>query len=889
MSDTNNRIPGPAGEEQPREPQTPAAQSPDEILAQINLDEIGFPSDLVSDLVTDLGVAPAVSPVVAPVPAAEPAEVTPAAESEASSDEPVETEDQSAQAPAADATEEEESEPAEAAPGPAEMEMIPEQPQEPPAEPEQQAEDAAAVVQQETVSEPAADGSAAPEEQAESEAAEEAPVEDQPAAAPAPETAAEPENEQPAPAENAAQPEGLSEDEEELPPVTENALTVPQKSEDPTAGMTLVQRAQYHARMRRREQTRLRRENARREAAGMEVTYQPMSVLDIRFTLIRLAVAAVFLLLGLVLSSTPVSFPLYLVAYLITMLPVFAKVAQNFAHGKYFDEYLLILVASLGAFLLRNYAEASVVLILHGVGKIASDLVLNSTHKSVAQQTPEVPEKASVVNMKGEERQVAPSEVRVGEFVLVRSGERVPVDGIVLRGDGTVDDAALTGDTEPLQVEKNIRVLAGSLFNGSLMLLRAAAKFEDCALSQMIRVQEEGRDREASLEKSAVHGVSRIIPIVIILAVLLAVIPPLFNSSTSISNWIYRALIILVVCCPTAMAISVPLCFACGTGRLSRKGIHVKGSEAVEKMAELRMAVFDKTGTLTEGMPHVKEIYETKDFNQESILALAAAAEQLSNHPVARAVVAAYQGKPQKISEFEEFPGRGVRARIGNRNLLAGNRRLMVSRGVKGVPDIRGTVVYVAYEGDYAGAIVLEDNIRSEAAEAIKGLKSQGVLRTVILTGDTESPAQQTANAIGIDTVHFGLQPEEKASKMEFLMRTIPTDGTAAYIGDGINDIEELKLADVGIAMGASGTRQTAEAANVLIMTSNLNRLNDAVRISHRTHGIAMQNMIFVLLIKLILVLLTVFGVTYMWQAVAADVLVTVLAVLNAARILGTK
>lgn len=889
MSDTNNRIPGPAGEEQPREPQTPAAQSPDEILAQINLDEIGFPSDLVSDLVTDLGVAPAVSPVVAPVPAAEPAEVTPAAESEASSDEPVETEDQSAQAPAADATEEEESEPAEAAPGPAEMEMVPEQPQEPPAEPEQPAEDAAAVVQQETVSEPAADGSAAPEEQAESEAAEAAPVEDQSAAAPAPETAAEPENEQPAPAENAAQPEGLSEDEEELPPVTENALTVPQKSEDPTAGMTLVQRAQYHARMRRREQTRLRRENARREAAGMEVTYQPMSVLDIRFTLIRLAVAAVFLLLGLVLSSTPVSFPLYLVAYLITMLPVFAKVAQNFAHGKYFDEYLLILVASLGAFLLRNYAEASVVLILHGVGKIASDLVLNSTHKSVAQQTPEVPEKASVVNMKGEERQVAPSEVRVGEFVLVRSGERVPVDGIVLRGDGTVDDAALTGDTEPLQVEKNIRVLAGSLFNGSLMLLRAAAKFEDCALSQMIRVQEEGRDREASLEKSAVHGVSRIIPIVIILAVLLAVIPPLFNSSTSISNWIYRALIILVVCCPTAMAISVPLCFACGTGRLSRKGIHVKGSEAVEKMAELRMAVFDKTGTLTEGMPHVKEIYETKDFNQESILALAAAAEQLSNHPVARAVVAAYQGKPQKISEFEEFPGRGVRARIGNRNLLAGNRRLMVSRGVKGVPDIRGTVVYVAYEGDYAGAIVLEDNIRSEAAEAIKGLKSQGVLRTVILTGDTESPAQQTANAIGIDTVHFGLQPEEKASKMEFLMRTIPTDGTAAYIGDGINDIEELKLADVGIAMGASGTRQTAEAANVLIMTSNLNRLNDAVRISHRTHGIAMQNMIFVLLIKLILVLLTVFGVTYMWQAVAADVLVTVLAVLNAARILGTK
>ena len=550
---------------------------------------------------------------------------------------------------------------------------------------------------------------------------------------------------------------------------------------------------------------------------------------------------------------------------------------------------MLILIASFGAFLLRNYPEASVVLILHGVGTIISDLVLNSTHKSVSQQTATVPEKASVVNMQGEERQVAPADIRIGDFILVRSGEYVPIDGIVLRGEGTVDDVTLTGDAESLQVEKNIRILAGSLYTGSLLLMRATAKFEDCALNQVARVQEEGKERKAALEKSAVHGAAKFIPIIVVLAILLAVIPPLFNSSTSMANWIYRALTVLVVCCPTALAISVPLCFLCGNGRLSQKGIHAKGSEAIEKLAELRMAVFDKTGTLTEGAPHVKEIHATKDFNQESILALAAAAEQLSPHPVARAVVAAYQGKPQKISEFEEFPGRGVRARIGNRNLLAGNRRLMVSRGVKGVPDIRGTVVYVAYEGDYAGAIVMEDTIRPEAADAIKGLKGLGVLRTVILTGDTESPAQQTADAIGIDTVHFGLQPEEKASKMEFLMRTIPTDGTAAYVGDGINDLEELRMADVGVAMGSAGIRQTADAANVIILSNDLTRLSDAVRISHRTHGIAMQDMIFILLVKLVLVLLTVFGVTFMWQAVAADVLVTVLAVLNAARIMGAK
>ena len=578
-----------------------------------------------------------------------------------------------------------------------------------------------------------------------------------------------------------------------------------------------------------------------------------------------------------------------MIAYLITVLPVAAKVARNCTHGKFFDEYMLILIASFGAFLLRNYPEASVVLILHGVGTIISDLVLNSTHKSVSQQTATVPEKASVVNMQGEERQVAPADIRIGDFILVRSGEYVPIDGIVLRGEGTVDDVTLTGDAESLQVEKNIRILAGSLYTGSLLLMRATAKFEDCALNQVARVQEEGKERKAALEKSAVHGAAKFIPIIVVLAILLAVIPPLFNSSTSMANWIYRALTILVVCCPTALAISVPLCFLCGNGRLSQKGIHAKGSEAIEKLAELRMAVFDKTGTLTEGAPHVKEIHATKDFNQESILALAAAAEQLSPHPVARAVVAAYQGKPQKISEFEEFPGRGVRARIGNRNLLAGNRRLMVSRGVKGVPDIRGTVVYVAYEGDYAGAIVMEDTIRPEAADAIKGLKGLGVLRTVILTGDTESPAQQTADAIGIDTVHFGLQPEEKASKMEFLMRTIPTDGTAAYVGDGINDLEELRMADVGVAMGSAGIRQTADAANVIILSNDLTRLSDAVRISHRTHGIAMQDMIFILLVKLVLVLLTVFGVTFMWQAVAADVLVTVLAVLNAARIMGAK
>lgn len=849
MSENNNRPSGRPADQPLTEKQSPPARSPEDILAQVD----SFAAEMLNNMLSDLAASTPPAPAPEPITADE--QPVPVQPEQPEAAEPVLVEQESP------------------------VPSAPMQQPEAAAEPEQPVPAAVAEEADPAPSEGAATENPAAEqaEPAAVQAAEgEAPADAQPADGAADPAEAESEAAQ-------AEPE-----EPELPPIQETALTV-SKPDDPTAGMTLIERAQYHARMRRREQTRLRRENARREAAGGEAVYQPMSILDIRVNLIRLAIAALFLVVGLLLGQMGFSFAFYLIAYLITVLPVAAKVAHNFTHGKYFDEYLLILIASLGAFLLGYRAEASVILILHGVGKIISDLVLGSTHKSLSQQTGFVPEKASVVNMQGEERRVSPSEIRIGNFVLVRSGERIPIDGIVLRGEGTIDDSVLTGDAEPVQVVKNARVLAGSLYTGSLLLLRAAARFEDCAVNQIQHVQEDGKERKASLEKSVTHGAAKFIPVIVVLAILLSVIPPLFNSSTSITVWVYRALTILVVCCPTALLISVPLCFLCGDGRLAQKGIHVKGSEAIEKMAELRMAVFDKTGTLTEGNLRVKEIHATQDFNQESCLALAAAAEQLSPHPVARAVVAAYQGPPQKISEFEEFPGRGVRARIGNRNLLVGNRRLMISRGVKGVPDIRGTVVYVAYEGDYAGAIVLEDTVRPEAAEAIKELKSQGVLRTVILTGDTEAPAQQTADAIGIDTIHFGLQPEEKASKLEFLMRTIPTDGTSAYVGDGVNDIEELSMADVGVAMGIVGSRQSADAANVRILSNNLTRLSDAMRLCRRTHSIAMQNMVFVLLIKLVLVLLTVLGVTYMWQAVAADVLLTVLTVLNSARISGLK
>ncbi|MDY3618071.1 heavy metal translocating P-type ATPase [Agathobaculum sp.] len=688
-----------------------------------------------------------------------------------------------------------------------------------------------------------------------------------------------------------AEPQGTEslETDEKLPPISEEFPSDQENAEDADFdGLSFIERARLRARLRRREQTRQRRENARRGLYGADVPYQAMTAVDIRGTLVRLAIAAVFLIIGRVLEQGTGALVFYLIAYLIAVLPVAVTVVRDMMHGKYFSEYLLIFLASLGAFLLDQRFEASLVLILHSIGKLINDMVLGKTRNSLSQQTDFVPVQASLVNMEGEERRVAPGDIKIGDFIIVRAGERIPIDGEVLRGEGTVDDTVLTGDSEPGEVCKGCKVLAGSLYTGTLLLIRATTRFEDCGVSQILRIHEESTGRRASLEESVIHGASRYMPLIICIAVLLAFLPPLFHFGR-LSTWIYRALTVLIVCCPTALLISVPLSFLGGSGRMSQKGIQVKGSEAVEKLAELRMVVFDKTGTLTEGNLRVKEIQATADFNAESCLALAATAEQMSQHPVARAVVAAYEGIPQKIAEFEEFPGRGVRARIGNHNLLAGNRKLMISRGVKGVPDLAGTVLYLAYEGDYAGAIILEDTVRPEAETAIAGLKSLGVMRTVILTGDTELPAQQVADAIGIDTVHSGLLPEEKASKMEFLLRTIPTDGTAAYVGDGVNDLSELKLADVGVAMGVAGSAESAEAANVLIMTNDLTRFTEAVRISRQTHGVAMQNMLLLFIIKAVLVLLTLFGAATMWQAVAADVLMTVLAVLNAARTLNAK
>lgn len=668
------------------------------------------------------------------------------------------------------------------------------------------------------------------------------------------------------------------------PPVIE----APEDADD-TTGMNFVQKAQYRAKMRRREQTRLRRENARRIQEGAEVTYQPMTRLDMQSIGARLAAAAIVLVAGIAMGDSSAALPLCLLAFLITALPIAARVLTNLTHGSFFDEYLLVLIASIGAFALGSRAEATVVLILFEIGKIAGDIVLASTYQALPPQHDFMPEKATVVNMKGEQRQVPLADIRLGELVLVHSGERVPIDGVVLRGDGTVDDSVLTGENVPMAVDKNTRVLAGSRYNGSLMLIRVISRYEDCAVRQIRRVQNAAAEHKAALENSAQRNAKRLVPVVIVIAVLAAALPPLFMPGSDMTGWVYRGLTLLIACCPTALALAVPLAFVCGGGRLESEGVHMKGSEAMERTADLRLVVFNKTGTVTTGNLQIKKIYPTQEFSEKNCLALAAAAEQLSQHPVARAIVSACREKLPKIEEFEEFPGRGVRARIGDHVLLVGNRKLMVSRGVKGLPDIDGTVVYIACEGEHIGVIELEDTVRPSAADAIKKIKDQGVERTVLITGDAETPTQRIANAAGIDTVHCSLMPEEKQAKLDFMMRTIPTDGTTAYVGDGVSDIEQLKMADVGVAMGTRGSRYSADAANVLITANDLSGLGEAVQVCKSTHGVAMQNLTLLAAIKLVLAVLALIGLAQMWMAVIVDAVLTVLTVFNTTRLLGSK
>ena len=611
--------------------------------------------------------------------------------------------------------------------------------------------------------------------------------------------------------------------------------------------------------------------------------------------LIILAAGAVLLGGAIAAERLLTSAPPYLLAliYLIPYVIVGAEVIVNAAHGliggQFLDENFLMSIASLGAFLIGERVEAVLVMLLYRLGELLQALAVGKSRESVKALIDICPESANLETESGIEA-VSPEDVHIGDVFVVRAGERVPLDGVIVEGSTALNTAALTGESTPLDAAEGDRVTSGSINTGAVIRVRAEREYEDSTASRMLSLIEGAAANKARSEKFITKFARVYTPIVVAAALLLAVLPPLLFGGEW-GDWVYRALNFLVISCPCALVISVPLTFFGGIGAASRRGILVKGSNCFEALVKLRTAVFDKTGTLTKGSFRIAGIIPADGVDEGELFELAAAAESLSTHPLASAVAQEYARRhgtePPRAEGYEELAGMGVRARVGARAVLAGNLRLMRSEGIeppdKPSGDV-GTVIHAAADGKYLGRIELEDELKPGAKRAISELSSSMNVKTVMLSGDRSAIAEKIAAELGLDEVHSELLPEGKLRELEKLIEAAGRGGTVAYVGDGINDAPVIARADVGFAMGALGSDAAIEAADVVLSDDNIERVPMAIRIAKRTVRIAGQNIVFALSVKLAVLALGALGFAEMWMALIADVGVCLLAVLNAMR-----
>lgn len=574
---------------------------------------------------------------------------------------------------------------------------------------------------------------------------------------------------------------------------------------------------------------------------------------------------------------------LYLVPYLVIGYPVLKKATINIMSGQIFDENFLMAIATLGALAIGEYPEAVFVLLFYEVGELFESLAVGKSRRSITSLMDLRPEVATVVRG-GVECEVSPEEVSVGETLLIRPGERVPLDGTVTYGSSSINTVALTGESAPRDVMAGDTVLSGCINGQSPLHVCVTKRYEESTASRILALVEESTANKARSEAFITRFAKYYTPFVVFAAAAVAVIPSLFDGNWA--QWIYRALSFLVISCPCALVISVPLSYFAGIGAASKNGILIKGSQYLERLASCRTAVFDKTGTLTEGTFRVKAIRPRK-ATEEELLRLAASAEAYSNHPIALSVKAAY-GEREVIlpTAVEEKAGLGIKAEIEEKCYYVGNARLMAEVGIicPAVSEI-GTVLHLSEEERYLGCLVIADTVKEGSKDALLALKRDGVRKTVMLTGDTSAVAEAVAGDLPIDTVISELLPDGKVAEVERLLKE-DARGGLMFVGDGINDAPVLARADVGVAMGALGSDAAIEAADVVIMDDDLRRLGKAVAIARKTNGIVLQNIMFSLAVKGLVLLLSAFGVCGMWVAVFADVGVMVLAVLNALRAL---
>ena len=581
---------------------------------------------------------------------------------------------------------------------------------------------------------------------------------------------------------------------------------------------------------------------------------------------------------------------LYVVSYLCVGLEIILKSLHNIRKGEIFDENLLMTIATIGAFAIGKYAEAIAVMLLYQIGEMFQDYATDKSKKSITELMDIRPDYANL-KQNGQIQKVNPNVVKVGDIIVVKPGEKIPLDGILVKGDTMLDMSALTGESVPQKVEEQEEVLSGCINMNHLIEVKVTKVFQESTVSKILDLVQNSSHKKSKSENFITKFAKYYTPVVVIVAFLLAVGMPLLTGE-AFSKWVYRALVFLVISCPCALVISVPLSFFAGIGASAKKGILVKGGNYLEQLAKAQIMVFDKTGTLTKGVFRVQKMMCAPGVEKEELLRYAAYTENYSTHPIAHSVLEAY-GKEidtTHIEKVEELTGKGIQATIEGKELLVGNDKLMqeFQIPIRKVQEI-GTILYVAMDGKYAGYLVIADETKVDAVKAMQDLRKQGVEKLVMLTGDKKQVGEAMAKKLQMDQVYSELLPDQKVAKVEALLQQKKANKTLAFIGDGINDAPVLARADIGIAMGAMGSDAAIEAVDIVLMTDEPSKIAETMKITRKTLRIVKENIVFAISVKILILILGVFGISTMWEAVFADVGVSFLAILNAIRVLKVK
>ena len=598
------------------------------------------------------------------------------------------------------------------------------------------------------------------------------------------------------------------------------------------------------------------------------------------------------LVLGMVfeqpLHDTPYSigeYAVFIPAYLMSGGTVLKAAGRTILKGQMFDENFLMTIATVGAIAIHQLPEAVAVMLFFRVGELFQEYSVGRSRRSIKALLEVRPDSANL-KVNGEVKQVSPESVRVGDLILVRPGEKVPLDGEILEGNSQVDTSALTGESVPRTVKSGETILAGMINRTGGLTIRVTKLFGESSIAKVLDMVENATSKKAETEKFITKFARYYTPVVVFLSLAVAIIPPLLIPGGTRMEWVYRALILLVISCPCGLVISIPLGYFGGVGGAAKRGILVKGSTFLDTLTAVKTVVFDKTGTLTKGVFKVTQIVPKNGFSESELLALAAKAESQSTHPVAQSILDAYgrETDDSDITDYEEIAGHGIRAKVQNRVVLAGNDRLLHREKIEhDTCDVAGTVVHLAVNGQYAGYILIADEIKDDAAQAIRNLKKAGVERTVMLTGDNEVVAKSVAGQLGLDSYFAGLLPEDKVGVLLLIQSG---KGKVVFVGDGINDAPVIARADVGMAMGGLGSDAAIETADVVLMTDAPSKVAEAIQVARKTRKIVVQNIVFALAIKAIFIVLGTIGLATLWEAVFTDVGVALLAILNASRVL---